>query len=135
MIGVAVREQVTSRVPEETKREIERFKDQRGYGTQSDAAREVIEVGLSELGYLSDGAGITPARRIARHVSMVLFYVSLTMALISIIAPVMLLFPAIGVMGGSVVVAVVDQWVLKHIEPAVTNKLPRVEVSRRGPAQ
>jgi len=99
---------------------------------KSDAAREALMTGLSELGYLGDGVGLTPARRLAKHISRMLLYVAATLALLSVGYGLQFGVPAMGVAFGSLGVWLADRYILTEIEPAVTNKLPKVEVSTRG---
>jgi len=125
------RRQVSARVDDDIHDGVEQLQRDMRYGSKSDAARDALEAGLAQLGYLSEGAGRTPARRIARHVSHMLFYVAAVLLVLSATTTLAFTFPAIGVLGGSVGMRAVDRWVLRSIEPAVTNRLPRVEVNRR----
>lgn len=122
--------QVNSRVDPETKSAVKQLSRDRGYHNQSDAARDALEHGLKHYGYL-DGVGLTPARRLARYVYRMLFHIAAVLLLLSIVTPLAFVLPAIGVFGGSVAMLLADRWVLRSIEPAVTNRLPRLEVSSR----
>ena len=64
---------------------------------RSDAIRLALRHGLSDMGYLSDGACITPARRIVREVGKLLLIVSATLATLSVTAGVAFVGPAAGV--------------------------------------
>lgn len=126
--------QINSRVSEEIKEAVGKLERDRGCASQSEAGRIALRTGLSELGYLSAGAGLTPARRIVRHVSVLLFYVAATMFAISFLTPATFHLEAIAVGAGSIASAAFDHIVLRAIEPAVTNRLPRLE-RRRGSAR
>lgn len=124
--------QLNSRVPEHVAESVEELQRDRRMEHTSDAAQEALLTGLSELGYLGDGVGLTPARRLAKHISRMLIYVAGTLALLSVGYGLQFGVPAMGVAVGSLAVWLADRWVLQEIEPAVTNKLPRVEVTQRG---
>lgn len=124
--------QLNSRVPEHVADAVERLQRDRRMEHTSDAAQEALRTGLAELGYLGDGVGLTPARRLAKHISRMLLYVAATLALLSVGYGLQFGIPAVGVAVGSLGVWLGDRYVLQEIEPAVTNKLPRVEVSKRG---
>lgn len=126
------RPQVNSRVSEEMKDGVEQLKNDRGYGSQSDAARRALRVGLAELGYLSSGVGITPARKIARHAALMLCYTAAILMFLTASTALSFLLPAVGIAVGSGTMAGVDRWLLPAIEPAASNLLPRIEVSSRG---
>lgn len=124
--------QLNSRVPEHVADAVERLQRDRRMEHTSDAMQEALLTGLSELGYLGDGVGLTPARRLAKHISRMLLYVSATLALLSAVYGLQFGVPAAGVGVGSVGVWLADRYILQEIEPAVTNKLPKVEVNKRG---
>jgi len=126
------KQQVNSRVPEYVDDAVDKLRRDRRMEHKSDAAREALTTGLAELGYLGEGVGMTPARRLAKHISRMLFYVAATLALLSVVYGLQFGIPAVGVAAGSLMVWLGDRYVLREIEPAVTNILPRVEVSRRG---
>lgn len=126
--------QVNSRVDESTKEAVGRLEKLGGFDSQSDAARHALRAGLAKEGYLTSGVGITPARKIARHVSLMLFYVAAVLLALSASTPVSFVFPAIGVAAGSGMMKVIDWWVLPALEPAVSSRLPKLEVNKRGRA-
>lgn len=125
-------EQIKTTVCNRTHDAVENFRRANGMEYKSDAARKVLERGLSDLGYLSGGAAITPARRLAREVAKLLFFVSATLLMLSLGFQAEYLAPGVGVFAGSLLVFATDRYVLRSIEPAVTNRLPRIEVNRRG---
>jgi len=124
--------QLNSRVPEHVADAVEKLQRDRRMEHTSDAMQEALLTGLAELGYLGDGVGLTPARRLAKHISRMLLYVAATLALLSIGYGLQFGAPAAGVAVGSLSVWLADRYVLQEVEPAVTNKLPKVEVSKRG---
>lgn len=101
---------------------------------RSDAIRLALRHGLADLGYLADSGCITPARRIVREVGKLLLIVSATLATLSVTAGVAFIGPAGGVFAAGVVVFAADRWLLPRLEPALTNRLPRVKVSHRRDA-
>ena len=101
---------------------------------RSDAIRLALRHGLSDMGYLADGACITPARRIVREVGKMLFIVSATLVTLSVTAGLAFAGPAVGVFLGGVGVFAADRWVLPRLEPDLTNKIPRISVSDRRDA-
>lgn len=124
--------QLNSRVPEHVAEAVEQLQRDRRMEHTSDAAQEALLTGLSELGYLGDGVGLTPARRLAKHISRMLLYVAATLGLLSVVYGLQFGVPAMGVATGSAMIWLADRYVLREVEPAVTNILPRVEVSKRG---
>lgn len=101
---------------------------------RSDAIRLALRHGLSDMGYLADGACITPARRIVREVGKLLLIVSATLATLSVTAGVAFVGPAAGVFLASVGVFALDRWLLPRLEPELTNRIPRISVSDRRDA-
>lgn len=125
------RRNITSRVDDPTKEGVQKLQRDRGYEHQSDAARVALRTGLSELGYLSEGAGLTPARKLARYVTQMLLHVSLVLLFLSAVTPMAFTVPGVGVAFGAIGMFAVDHWVLRAVEPAVTNRLPIPEVTFR----
>ena len=99
---------------------------------RSDAARKALRIGLVELGYLGEGIGLTPARRYAREMAKTLIYIAATLFALSAVSPVAYFGASVGVSATAFAVLGIDRYVLTRIEPAVTNRIPRVEVSGRG---
>lgn len=123
-IGTKVNGQISSAV--EDMQEAEQME------YRSDAARKALRTGLAELGYLGDGIGLTPARRYAREMSKTLIYIAATLFALSAVSPVAYFGASIGVASTAIGILAVDRYVLTRIEPAVTNRIPRIEVTRRG---
>lgn len=124
--------QVNSRVPEHVADAVEELQRDRRMEHFSEAAQEALVRGLAEFGYLGEGVGLTPARRLAKHVYRMLFYVAATLAILTFSYGLQFGVPAISVATGSLAIWLGDRVVLTRVEPAVTNILPRVEVSLRG---
>jgi len=74
---------------------------------------------------------LTPARRLTRYVAQMLLHVAAVLGILSVVTPLTFISPALGIVGGSVAMFTIDRWVLCAIEPAVTNRLPKLEVSSR----
>lgn len=124
--------QIGTKVDEPIADALEKMEDAEQLEYTSDATRRALRTGLSELGYLSDGIGITPARRYAREMAKSLLYIAATLFALSAISPLAYFGASIGVSVGAILTLAIDRWVLTRVEPAVTNRIPRVEVSRRG---
>ena len=130
------KKQINTLVTDDVYQAVDRYRRHHRLEYTSDAGREILKAGLSEMGYLSDGPGITPARRLARHVGTLLFYVSATLLILSMTQPVAYLGPAVGIMCGGFAIRLVDYAVLRSVEPAVSNRLPKIEMRwTRGPTK
>lgn len=109
---------------------------QDGYGLEyrSDAIRVALRRGLSNLGYLGGGAAITPGRKLVREIAKLLLYVAATLAVLSVGTGLAMLSAALGVWAGSMALFATDRWVLPRVEPALTKRLPRVDIRNRKDA-
>jgi hypothetical protein len=101
---------------------------------RSDAIRLALRHGLSDMGYLSDGSCITPARRIVREVGKLLLIVSATLATLSVTAGLAFFGAAAGVFAAAAAVFAADRWLLPRMEPDLTNRLPRISIKHRRDA-
>jgi len=128
-------EQLKVRASQHTAQAVEDLKEAYHYQYRTEAVEKALETGLSELGFLSDGVGLTPARRYVRELAKILAYVGATLLAISAFGQPGYLLPGIAVTITSLTTAAVDRWVLTRIEPAVTSRLPRIEVTSRGRAK
>lgn len=111
---------------------VDKLQDDYNMEHRSDAVRHLTKHALGELGYLGDGVGVTPARRIAREVAKLLAYVAGTLIVLSSLAGGEYLELGVATSVCASLVLLGDWLVLRRIEPAVTNVLPQIEVSRRG---
>jgi hypothetical protein len=119
-----------SDVPEEMHNAIDELREDRGWEHKSKAHRAAVEQGLAQLGYLDGGK--TPAQRTVETVAVGLLCVGATLAVLSLLTSVTLLYGGLGVLFGALGTMVASRVVLPRFEPHVTNRLPRIEVTRHG---
>lgn len=119
-----------SDVPEQVHEAIEQLRDDRGLEHKADAHRQAVEQGLAQLGYLDGGR--TAAQRGIETIAVGLLCVGTTLAVLSVLTTVALLYGGMGVLFGALGAMLASRVVLPRFEPAVTNRLPRIEVTRYG---
>ncbi|UIP01743.1 ribbon-helix-helix protein, CopG family (plasmid) [Halobaculum sp. CBA1158] len=98
----------------------------------SEAVREAIETGVTELGYLSEGPRMTPVRQHVRRIANLLFAASMTLFVLSAVTSAEYSFAGLGVFAGCIFAMGVERFVIPRFEPALSRRLPSLEVKRRG---
>jgi len=108
---------------------VARLKSDRGIESKSKAVECGLKAGLQRLGYL--GGGKTPAQSLLNGVAVSVFHVGATLMMLSLFGSLAFFGAAIGVLGGSLALAVISRWAVPRVEPSLTNRLPRIEVRVR----
>jgi hypothetical protein len=98
--------------------------------TNSKAADQALRVGLSRLGY--GAGGRTPAQETAEFVATGLWFVATTLIVLSALGSVALMYAGVTVLFGSLGVFASARVVIPRVEPGLTNRLPKIEVTRYG---
>jgi len=119
-----------SDVPDRIHDAVEQLRADRGLEHKSDAHRQAVERGLAQLGYLDGGP--TAAQRAVETIAVGLLCIGATLAVLSALTSVALLYGGMGVLFGALGTMVASRAVLPRFEPAVTNRLPKIEVTRHG---
>jgi len=80
----------------------------------------------------SNSFGPTAAQRAVETIAVGLLCIGATLAVLSALTSVALLYGGMGVLFGALGTMVASRAVLPRFEPAVTNRLPKIEVTRHG---
>lgn len=126
---------IAGRVREPVKDAVQEYQDANGIESTSEAIERLTERSLVANGYLCDGAAMTPARRLAREVAKLLAYVAATFWVLGVIQSSIYFSPALSVGAAAASAGIIERWLIPRLEPELTKRLPRVEVSRRGSAR
>jgi len=120
---------ISTRTDEQTHSAVDQLSEDRGEN-MSGAAEEALQAGLKRLGYLDGGP--TPARRLVEIVSTGVFHVGATLLAFSLFGSAAFFASGMGVMAASLGLALTGRFIIPRLEPGLTNRMPRVEVSRHG---
>lgn len=119
-----------SDVPEQVHDAIDQLREDRGWEHKSRAHRTAVKHGLAQLGYLDGGR--TRAQRTVETVAIGLLCIGATLAVLSVLTSVALLYGGMGVLFGALGTMLASRMVLPRFEPRLTNRLPQIEVTRYG---
>lgn len=120
---------LATRVDEPTHSAVSALARDRGV-SNSQAASEAVDAGLSRLGYGRGGS--TPVRQAIGHVATGTFHVGATLLALSFLGSLSMFAAGMGVLSAGLALSLVGRYVVPRFEPALTNRLPRIEVSRYG---
>jgi len=101
------------------------------YGTESKskAVEIALKEGLRRFGYLD--ACQTRAQSLLNYLAVSVFNVGATLMLLSLFGSLAFFSAALGALVGSLGLALVSRWAVPHVEPSLSNRLPKIEVSVR----
>lgn len=108
---------------------VDELQERRDIESRSKSVEVALKAGLRRLGYL--GGGRTPAQSLLNGVAVSVFHVGATLMVLSLLGSLAFFGAAVGVLGGSLALAVISRWAVPRVEPGLTNRLPRIEVRVR----
>jgi hypothetical protein len=108
---------------------VEALGDDRSLG-KSEAVEVALRAGLSRLGYRPGGK--TPAQQSAESLGVGVFTVGITLIVLSALGSVALLYAGVTTVFGALGVFASARVVIPRVEPGLTKRLPKIEVSRYG---
>jgi len=126
---MASKDTLGTRADDDLHEAVESLGEDRGLG-KSEAVEVALQAGVSRLGYRGDGH--TPAQEVAYVTAAGMWFVAVTLIVLSVFGSVALIQAGVTVLFGALGVFASGRVVIPRVEPGLTNRLPRIEVSRYG---
>jgi len=120
---------VAAHTDEKTANEVEELGEDRDL-SNSQAANRALQAGLGRLGYRDEGH--TPGQEIAYSAATGLWFAAVTMLALSALGSIALQYASVTTLFGSLGVFASAKVAIPRVEPGLTNRLPKIEVSRYG---